>query len=174
MSAPRVTADEYLEVLEFLYRDAELADAWSLHEWLALVTDDVQYTAFVCTTRERGDDGGRVMPLYDENHSMLHLRVRRYLEVESAWSESPHTRTRRYVTNVRVVRHPDGGYAANSDLLVTRSRYDSDRYELVAAGRVDHLVRVAAVDGSPELRLRTRTITIDQSRLGMPNLPFPL
>ena len=165
----RVSVEEHFDVVSFLDHEAALADAWQLFEWLELLTDDVQYRAPVRTTRERNDVRATSMPLFDEDHAMLHLRVRRYLEVDSAWSESPWSRVRRFVTNVRVVP-ADGGYRATSNLLLLRSRLDSDQYQFVSAERIDHLVRLD--DGT--LKLRSRDITIDQSRLGMPNLPFPL
>ena len=71
---------------------------------------------------------------------MLSLRVRRILESPNAHAEMPATRSRRFVTNVRVEALGDD-VLARSSVLLLRSRWDSTSFEFFAARRNDVLRR---------------------------------
>lgn len=171
--APLVRPGEpdHVDALLFLVGEAELADGGELREWLQLLAAEVDYSMPVRTTRMRS---GPVEPpatsfLLREDRASLELRVRRLVDSDSVWSENPPARVRRFVSNVRV-RRTAAGLAVGSYLLLLRSRADRDTYEILSADRNDLLVR----DAEGALRLAAREITIDQSRLGMANLPFPI
>jgi 3-phenylpropionate/cinnamic acid dioxygenase small subunit len=96
---------------------------------------------------------------------MLETRIAR-LETEYAWAEDPPSRSRRYVTNVRVeaTSNPDE-LGAKSNLLIFRNRRDAPDHQLIAGERHDVLRR--AGDG---WRIARRTVYLDQATLGTHNL----
>ena len=84
---------------------------------------------------------------------------------KSAWAEDPPSRTRRFVTNVRVAESETAGeYEVVSYLYVERSRLDNPDNETISAERRD-IWRL--VDGA--YKLASREIIVDQSTLGMSN-----
>ena len=102
----------------------------------------------------------------DEEYSSLKFRVKRFLETQ-AWSEDPPSRTRRFVTGVRVYKtDTDGDYDVSSSLLLTRTQDDDYRVDIVTAERED---RIRLGDNHAP-RLVRRQILIDQSTVGTPNL----
>jgi 3-phenylpropionate/cinnamic acid dioxygenase small subunit len=105
------------------------------------------------------------MDHFDEDVYSLTKRVER-LGGDHAWTEDPPSRTRRFVTNMRVLAGKgDDELIAHSYLLVFRSRLDVRPPEWVSAERRDVLRRV---DGT--LRLARRDITVDEAVLRTQNL----
>lgn len=155
------------EVEDFLYHEAELVDSGRFGEWLELMTDDVRYEMPVRMTRERGGapDVSDEAQFFWDDRATLQLRVDR-LRTEFAWAEDPPSRTRHFVANVRVrpAERPDE-VEARSYVLITRSRGDGARYDLLAGERRDRLRRV---DGA--WRLARRAFVVDQVVLGTRNL----
>lgn len=152
------------EVEDFLYREARLLDEQQLHDWLELVTEDVDYRVPVRTTRERGaeqSEFSREANIFKEEFASLDARVRRF-DKEYAWSENPPTRTRRYVTNVEIVavRDADEEIDVSSNMLVFRAKEDEVDPDFIAGRRADTLRRV---DG--ELRLADRVVYLDHTVL---------
>lgn len=152
------------EVESFLYREARLLDDQDLHDWLDLVTDDVDYEVPVRSTRERGaeqSEFSRVANIFNEDWASLDARVRRF-DKEYAWSENPPTRTRRFVTNVQLeaVRDDPEEIDVISNVLVFRAKEDEVDPDLISGRRDDTLRRV---DG--ELRLAKRTVFLDHTVL---------
>lgn len=157
----------YNEVVEFLYDEAALLDNQQLREWGALMAEDLSYTAPLRVTRS--DDDGRVVVTtkhFDDDYLSMMGRLGR-LEVPSAWSEDPPARCRRLVTNIRVWRTDLADeLEAQSNLLLTRARYENYEYQLLTAARTDRLRR--ASDGG--FKIARREVIVDQSTLGVPNL----
>ena len=150
------------EVRQFLYREAELLDEQQLHEWLDLVTEDIEYLVPVRVTRERGAESSEFSEdanIFKEDHMALDARVRRF-DKEYAWSENPPTRMRRYVTNIRIDEVEDDELQVKSNLLVYRSKEDEVDADLVAGVRYDTLRRV---DG--DLKLARRRVELDHTVL---------
>jgi 3-phenylpropionate/cinnamic acid dioxygenase small subunit len=164
MPAP---ADVREGVLGFLYHEAELLDAGRFEEWLDLMTDDVQYRAPARLTRERATPGDRSqeMQLFWDDRETLTLRVRR-LRTDFAWAEDPPSRTRHFITNVRIAPGDrDHELAVRSNVLVYRNRGDGGDYELISGERHDTLRRVGGA-----WRLARREFLIDQASLANKNL----
>jgi 3-phenylpropionate/cinnamic acid dioxygenase small subunit len=154
----------WFEVQSFLIHEAMLLDDGRLHDWLEMLAPEVRYRIPIRVTRERSAGRGfsRIGHHMDEDRGMLQTRVERQ-DTEYAWAEDPPSRTRRYVTNVRVT--VDGHrISARSNLLVHRGRHGDTEDQLIAAERHDTLVRE---DG---LRLAERTVYLDHTVLGTPNL----
>jgi PAH dioxygenase small subunit len=153
-------------VQDFLWHEAELLDDRRFEEWLALFTQDIEYTAPISITRKTPnptvvDEIG----YFDENLQSLTLRVRR-LRTDVAWAEDPPSHTRRFVCNIRPrPTDADDELAVRSSLLLYRSRGDLGAHDLIVGER-DDLLR--AVDG--ELRIARRRVVLDQSSLSTKNL----
>src|SRR6266704_2877996 len=100
--------DELLrEVEQFLYREARLLDERRFHEWLELLTDDLEYWMPVRTTRARGDEDNEFAKpgetaFFDDTKETIDIRVRK-LDTGFSWSEDPPSRTRHLVNNVRIL-----------------------------------------------------------------------
>jgi len=161
-----------LECTAFLNHEAELLDDGRLHDWLELLTDDVQYRVPRRVTRERGAEQSEFSDdafLYREDYGMLSTRVERF-DNEYAWAENPPSRTRRFVSNVRAEERPnddDDDVELKSNLLLYRSQGDTTDHDLISGERQDRLRRVEG-----ELRLSERTVYLDQTIVATRNLSF--
>jgi 3-phenylpropionate/cinnamic acid dioxygenase small subunit len=139
----------------------------SLDEWLDLLAADVAYTMPVRMIRERDNpaDASDAVRHFSEDLETLRLRVKR-LKTEFAWAEDPPSRTRRFVSNVRVADGERGGELdVRSYLLVYRSRGGSPAAELISGERHDVLARKAG-----GWRIKRRVVVVDQATLGARNL----
>ena len=85
---------------EFLIEEAALLDEWRLDDWFELFTEDARYV--VPTTDLADGDPSVNLTLIDDDHLRLQWRVNR-LKSRHAHREFPWSRTRRQITNVRVV-----------------------------------------------------------------------
>jgi 3-phenylpropionate/cinnamic acid dioxygenase small subunit len=161
-----VGRDTYDRAAQFLYYEADLLDTGRFDEWLELLTDDVEYRMPVRTTRSRAAGAGfdEAMDFFTEDSASLSMRVRR-LDTEFAWAEDPPSRTRRFVTNVRVEPVSDGELSVVSNVLIFRTRGDTAAPELFSCQRRDVLR-----DLGGRLVIARRTIYLDQTVLGGYNL----
>ena len=165
-----VGSEMYNRITEFLYDEARLLDETRLKEWTAMLATDLLYTAPMRQTRTLVDQAEsivRTVQHYDDNYRSILGRIMRLTETKSAWAEDPPSRTRRLVTNVFVEStvNPDE-FAVRSYLLVTRSRFNYDEFDLISGERHD-LIRHMP-DG--QFKLARREIILDQAVLGTPNL----
>jgi 3-phenylpropionate/cinnamic acid dioxygenase small subunit len=167
----RVRAGESLhhEIVEFLEDEASLLDNSRLLDWLQLLAPDLVYRMPVRVTRMRDDvdsefsDG---MFHFDENATTMFVKVTRMATTASPWAENPVSRTRRFITNVRVHRtDKDDEFAVTSSILLVRSRYDEEKLGLLTAERRDLIRRT-----DEGFRVARRDIYADQATLGLANL----
>lgn len=149
----------------FLLREAEYLDDRRFGDWLGLLDPALQYKVPVRTTRENWDgDGISDRAFYmEEDYSSIDMRVKR-LGSRFAWAESPATRTRRMVGNVRL---GDGdpsaaGVAVRSNVAIFTYRGEVPQPIVLTAERFDRLV---TRDGA--LRLIERTAVMDSAVLGL-------
>jgi 3-phenylpropionate/cinnamic acid dioxygenase small subunit len=139
-------------------------------EWVQnRVAQDVLYRLPVRQNRLRDDANSQFsegMFHYDENYTTLFMKVMRLATTASPWAENPVSRTRRFVTNIKVYKteSPDE-LAVMSSLLITRSRYTEPTPLVLTAERRDVLRR-----SDEGFKLSKRTILVDQATLGYPNL----
>ena len=159
----------YDQILQFLYVEARLLDETRLKEWGDTLAQDLIYTAPLRETRPVSQQAAsvvRTMQHYHDDWRSVMGRIVRLTGTKSAWAEDPPSRTRRLVTNVLVeaTDKPDE-YSVRSYLLVTRSRFNFDEFDLISAERRD----VLRVDGE-SFKLARREILLDQAVLGTPNL----
>ena len=157
------------EVEQFLYEEAALLDERRFHEWLELLTDDIEYWMPIRSTRSRGDEANEFTRLgeaafFDENKHFLAERVRK-LDTGFSWAEDPPSRTRHLVSNVRLLGQPgDTELPLSCNFIVYRTRLASDE-DLWVGRREDTLRRV---DGA--WKIARRHIFLDQVVLKSKNL----
>lgn len=157
----------YHDVLDFIYREAEALDARRLEEWLDLLSADIRYIMPVRFTAAHSLDDSAMSDMghFDEDRYSLTKRVQRFT-TEHAWAEDPPSRTRRFVTNVRVwLGDASDEFHVRSNLLLFRSRGDIHDHDLLSAVRDDMLRRE---DGT--LKLARRRVLVDESVLRTQNL----
>jgi 3-phenylpropionate/cinnamic acid dioxygenase small subunit len=156
----------YGEILEFLYREADLLDSNRFSDWLALFTEDIRYDMPVRTTECLSSGTGfQEVAFFDDNIHSLRTRVLR-LETDTAWAETPPSRTRHFVSNVLAAPHARADeYAVNVNFMVTRSRGDQ-AYQFFTGRREDTLRR----DSTGQLRIARRRILVDQTVITATNL----
>ena len=108
-----------LEVEDFLYREAALLDEWRLDEWLTLFTEDSRYV--VPTTDLPDGDPRENLVFIDDDIVRLRARVVR-LNSRHAHREYPWSRTRRFISNVRVTETDGDEVSVTGSCLVYRVR----------------------------------------------------
>lgn len=161
-----MTSPVYAEVAEWLFDEAELLDRNQFIEWLARLASDLRYTMPVRETVGRGAGNGVATTYhhFDDSIGSMTIRVRRVVEA-TQFAEDPPSRTRRFVTNIRVFEEGGPEVRAESYLLVLRSRFDSPVFDFISCERTDTIRR-----GDEGLQLVAREIVVDQAVLGTPNL----
>ena len=143
------------EVEDLLYKEAALLDEWRLEEWLNLLADDAIYE-IPPTDVPEGDSRNTLFIIADD---ALRIRSRvKQLLGKAAWSENPRSRTRRMITNVRILGMDGSCILVTANFAVYRMRYESvDTY----IGHYDYkLVRTGN-----DLRIRERRAILDNEAL---------
>ncbi|HKN00316.1 MAG TPA: aromatic-ring-hydroxylating dioxygenase subunit beta [Candidatus Binataceae bacterium] len=139
------------EVEDLLYKEAALLDEWHLEEWLDLLTDDAVYE--VPPTDVPEGDSRNTLFIVADDIVRIRSRVKQLLG-KSAWAENPHSRTRRLITNVRVLGGDGDDFLASANFAVYRMRYESvDTY----IGHYEY--RLARDHG--QLKIRARRVILD-------------
>jgi p-cumate 2,3-dioxygenase beta subunit len=149
--------DVQREVEDFLYDEAELLDSWRLEEWLALFSEDCRY---LVPPGDLPPDASPEKSLFyiADNHVLLRERVRR-LAKRNAHAEYPHSKTRHFLSNVRILPGSDENeIAVRCAFLTHRSR----------AGVLDTFIgsihyRLVRQDG--RLRIREKRCRLDNDNL---------
>lgn len=161
------TNDTHQEVHQFLVWEAELLDSRRYQDWLNLLTEDIVYKMPVRVTKAHTLEGSILdgMDHFDEDMYSLKKRVQRF-ETEHAWAEDPPSRTRHFVSNVRVYPGDgDGEYTAKSYVLLFRSRGDTRDPDFLSVERTDVLRR-----SNGGFKIANREILVDESVLKTQNL----
>jgi 3-phenylpropionate/cinnamic acid dioxygenase small subunit len=155
------------EFQQWLYREAKLLDDIDFDGWFALLHPDVQYMMPVRVNKEGTErpDYSTDMFAFQDDYELLKMRVER-LKSDYAWAEIPPSRTRRFVSNVRVVSYtPQEKAVVQSYLLLYRSRSSDIHHDLISGERTDEFIWV---DG--EWKLSRRFFVIDQTTINTRNL----
>ena len=141
-------------VERFLFEEAELLDGWKLADWEALLTDDAQYLVPPLAT-----DGGEMLNhdttlfVIADDRQMLAARIER-LSGKTAYCETPRSRLRHMISNVRVLAEQGEEFEVSANFCVHRIRR-SDLTQYV--GQYRYRLRRAA--GS--FRIRRKTVMLD-------------
>jgi 3-phenylpropionate/cinnamic acid dioxygenase small subunit len=161
----------HFEIVEWLEDEATRLDDNELMEWFGLMAMDLSYRMPVRSTKERADGSefSETMFHFDEDIMSLGTKVVRLAQTQTAWAEKPPSRTRRFVTNIKVFRRPVGSegeeFEVRSSVLLIRNRYQESQLEFLSARRTDVIRRT-----DEGFKLAARQIFADQATLGVQNL----
>lgn len=152
---------------QWLYTEAKLLDEIDFDGWFNLMHPDLIYQMPVRINKEGVErpDFSMDMFSFNDDIDLLKLRVDR-LKTDYAWAEIPPSRTRRFVSNVRVEEViPNEKAVVNSYLLIYRSRSTDIHHDLISGERQDEFT---FKDG--EWKLSKRIFIVDQTTLNTRNL----
>ena len=144
------------EAEDLLFEEADLLDQWRLSEWLALYTADASYLV-PSTDLPPGADPAKALFYIGDDRMRLEQRVARLMK-KTAHAESPRSRTRHLVSNVRVgasTATPAGDETAVSAAFATFRTKNAVTDTFI--GRL--LYRLRRVDGA--LRIREKRCELD-------------
>ena len=151
----RASTDHALrhDVEDFFYDEAALLDAWSLDDWAGLFTEDARYV--VPTTDLPDGDPRQHVVFIDDDVVRIRARVTR-LKSRHAHREYPWSRTRRLITNVRVLEVEGEEVTATASFLIFRLRIGQvDPY----MGHYEY--RLRRVDGDLKLCYRRAELDLE-------------
>ncbi|HYU11921.1 MAG TPA: aromatic-ring-hydroxylating dioxygenase subunit beta [Stellaceae bacterium] len=143
------------EIERFLVDEAALLDEWRLEEWLALMADDARYLVPPLDTPDA--DHRDTLFLIADDRRTLASRVRQLLSGVT-WAENPRSRTRRLVTNVRLLQVTDSEARVTANFAVWRFQHEQTD---VYVGRYLHVL----VRGASGLLFRERRAVLDLETL---------
>jgi len=145
------------DVEDFLYQEAALLDDWRFDEWLELLTEDAHYE--VPPNDVPGGDSANTLFTIADDINRIRARLKR-LNNDRAHAEYPHSRTRRIISNVRILDRNGERLLVSANFICHRFRRNErirqyvgqTRYELVVSGGT--------------LKITRRTVLIDAHELG--------
>lgn len=145
------------DVEDFLYAEAAALDAWQLDAWLTMLTDDARYE--VPPNDQPFGNADDTLFIIADDIDRIRARVKR-LKSPGAHAEYPKSRTRRNITNVRIIGRDDADLTVTANFMVHRFR--SGARIGVFVGAYDYQLRVTK-DG---LKIAKRVARIDSLELG--------
>lgn len=118
----RATAIDRSLVEDFLFQEAELLDAWELESWLELFHEE-RGSYFIPSTGTPESDHRTSLYLVADDIGRLRSRVDQ-LAGGLTWAENPRSRTRHFVSNVRVRGWEDDTLLVRANFVVYRMRFE--------------------------------------------------
>jgi p-cumate 2,3-dioxygenase beta subunit len=144
-------------VEDFFYHEAALLDAWDLDGWMDLLCDDACY--LVPPNDVPDGDPDNTLFIIADDIDRIRGRVKR-LKSRDAHAEFPRSRTRRLITNVRILAHDDAELTVTANFSVHRFRRGGKGGEYV--GRYIYTLRI---EGGA-FRIAERRAILDAEELG--------
>lgn len=125
MSAVPVTRPVTRDAIEdFVYGEAALIDERRFEDWLALWATDGRYLIVTPDTPEpETASPDKVLFLVADDPARLALRIKRLVD-GNAHAESPPSKTRHCLSNVRYSHGRDGEITVRANFITYRSRLD--------------------------------------------------
>ncbi len=160
-----VSDRDHQAVVEFLYREARLADEARYAEWLALWTDEAVYWV-PATTEPDADPETRISHIYD-NRARLETRIK-LLQTGHRYSQEPASLMRRLVSNIEVAEEPDGRLVAGSNFMLAELSVQAKAEMHWWVGRATHHLR----RGDGPLRMSLKKVVLISAAEPLPNLSF--
>jgi benzoate/toluate 1,2-dioxygenase beta subunit len=160
-----VSDRDHQAVVEFLYREARLADEARYAEWLALWTDDAVYWV-PASTEPDADPETRISHIYD-NRARLETRIK-LLQTGHRYSQEPASLMRRLVSNIEVAEEPDGRLVAGSNFMLAELSVQAKAEMHWWVGRATHHLR----RGDGPLRMSLKKVVLINAAEPLPNLSF--
>jgi p-cumate 2,3-dioxygenase beta subunit len=154
---PDAAAVSRADVEDLLYREAALLDEWRLEEWLQMLTDDAAY--YVPPNDHPDGDHLTTLFILADDIVRIRERVKRLMSPE-CHAEYPHSRTRRLISNVRIVGTDGDLVRVGANFICNRFRRHERVREYVGAYR--YVLKRQGAD----LRIKERRVIIDAHELG--------
>jgi p-cumate 2,3-dioxygenase beta subunit len=145
------------EVEDFLYREAALLDEWKLNEWEALLTEDASY--YVPPNDELESDHRHTLFLVADDRERIRQRVIRVLD-PNCHAEYPKSRTRRMISNVRILEIEGELVTVAANFVCYRFRRHERIREYVGSYR--YVLRRTG----ESFRIKERRVMIEAHELG--------
>ncbi|WP_071394164.1 aromatic-ring-hydroxylating dioxygenase subunit beta [Bacillus tuaregi] len=155
------------EITLFYYREAELLDTRDYHSWFQLLSEDIIYRMPSRVTRDSssGSDIIDEMSYFEDDYTTMKTRVDR-LYTKSAWSHDPPSRTRHFISHVRMKKgEKENELEVKSYFQYIRNRGNQTINDQLTGERVDILQRVGE-----DWKIAKRTIYPDHAVIGTLNL----
>jgi p-cumate 2,3-dioxygenase beta subunit len=145
------------EVEDFLYAEAALLDDWKLNDWEALLADDACY--YVPPNDHLESDHRSTLFLVADDRERIRQRVIR-INDPNCHAEYPKSRTRRMISNVRILKVEGDLVTVTANFVCYRFR----RYERIReyVGVYRYVLRRAG----ESFRIKERRVLIDAHELG--------
>ena len=145
-----------VEVEDFLILEAALLNEWRLEEWRALFTEECRYLVPNTNGDPYASPESSLYLIADDGHHLTE-RVKR-LGKKTAHAEYPHSRTRRLVSNVRILERSADSLQVESSFVTDRaSQGVTDTYY----GRHEHCI----VEEGGALRILEKRTILDMETL---------
>ena len=160
-----LTDSQRQAVVEFLHKEARLADEARYAEWQALWTDDAVYWV-PATTDPAADPDTHISHIYD-NRGRLDTRIK-LLQTGHRYSQEPASSMRRLISNIEVEGTENGELVAGSNFLLAELALQAKREMHWWMGRATH--RLRRVDG--ELKMCRKKVVLVNAAEPLPNLTF--
>jgi 3-phenylpropionate/cinnamic acid dioxygenase small subunit len=156
---------EYKAVVEFLYREARLADEARYAEWEALWTDEAIYWV-PATTNPDVDPNRQISHIYD-NRNRIATRVK-LLQSGYRYSQEPASSMRRLIANIEVEKTENGEFVAGANFLLAELSIQAKHEMHLWAGRTTHTLRWVG----DELKMSQKKVVLVNAAEPLPNLSF--
>jgi benzoate/toluate 1,2-dioxygenase subunit beta len=157
---------DHQAVVEFLYREARLADEARYAEWLALWTEEAVYWVPASTDPD-ADPETRISHIYD-NRARLETRIK-LLQTGHRYSQEPASLMRRLISNIEVVGGGrDGQLVAGSNFILAELSVQAKAEMHWWVGRATHHLR--RVEGA--VRMSLKKVVLINAAEPLPNLSF--
>lgn len=156
-AAVQETLPTRVDVEDLFFLEAELLDDWKLDAWLELLTADASY--FVPPTDKPEASHEDHLFIVADDMTRLRERVIR-LNDPNCHAEYPPSRTRRFITNIRVRLNEASQIEARANFIVHRNRRGGDTR--VFTGEYFYILK--RVDGF--LKIAERRAVLDAQELG--------
>jgi p-cumate 2,3-dioxygenase subunit beta len=153
--APSVVTRAQVE--DFLYHEAALLDDWKLDAWQELLTEDAAY--YVPPNDHLDGDHRTTLFLVADDRERIRQRIIR-IKDPNCHAEFPKSRTRRMISNVRILDVENDHVTVAANFVCYRFR----RYERIReyVGGYRYILRQSG-DG---FRIKERRVFIDAHELG--------
>jgi p-cumate 2,3-dioxygenase beta subunit len=145
------------DVQNFLFHEAALLDEWRLKEWEALLTDDAAY--YVPPNDQPDGDHHNTLFTIADDRERIRQRVIRIMD-PNCHAESPPSRTRRLISNVRIIARDGDEITVAANFVCYRFR----RHERIREYVGSYRYRLKCVADS--FRIKERRVFIDAQELG--------
>jgi len=157
MMADQSENARYEDVQNFLFYEASLLDEWRLNEWEVLLTEDATY--YVPPNDQHEGDHRNTLFTIADDRERIRQRVLRIMD-PNCHAESPPSRTRRLISNIRILDRDGDEITVSANFVCYRFRRHERIREYVGAYRYQ-----LKCEGN-SFRIKERRVFIDAHELG--------